>query len=138
MAQIEELRFILPGGSLFTTLDELAVFGQMHLNDGVYNGQRILSEASVTEMRRLQSPDRPQRTYGLGWFRGDVSESGLADQVFHGGAFGAHLRVDRRRELVIVFLVYQSGGQVVEQKDKLLQQVNEMFPQTKTTPQPSR
>ena len=70
MAKIEELRFILPGGSLFTTLDELAVFGQMHLNDGVYNGKRILSEASVSEMRRLQSPVRPQRTYGLGWFRG--------------------------------------------------------------------
>ena len=93
MAEIEELRFILPGGSLFTTLDELAVFGQMHLNDGVYNGKRILSEASVTEMRRLQSPDRPQRTYGLGWFRGDVSESGLADQVFHGGALGAHFEL---------------------------------------------
>ena len=62
--------FILVGGSLNSTLDDMAVFGQMHLNDGVYNGKRILSEASVTEMRRLQSPDRPQRTYGLGWFVG--------------------------------------------------------------------
>ena len=60
-----ELRFILPGGSLFTTMDEMAVFGQMHLNDGVHDGKRVLSEASVTEMRRLQSPDRPKRTYGL-------------------------------------------------------------------------
>jgi CubicO group peptidase (beta-lactamase class C family) len=123
-----ELRFILPGGSLFTTLDGLAVFGQMHLNDGVYNRKRILSEASVTEMRRLQSPDRPRRTYGLGWFRGDISKSGLADQVFHGGALGAHLRVDRRRELVCAFLVHQSGGQVVDQKNELVEQVNEMFP----------
>ena len=31
------------GGSLFTTLDNLAVFGQMHLNDGVFDGKRILS-----------------------------------------------------------------------------------------------
>jgi len=30
----------------------------MYLNDGIYNGKRILSEASVTEMRRLQSLDR--------------------------------------------------------------------------------
>ena len=128
MAEIEELRFILPGGSLFTTLDEMAVFGQMHLNDGVYNGKRILSEASVTEMRRLQSPDRPQRTYGLGWFRGDVSESGLADQVFHGGALGAHFRIDRRREVVCVFLVHQTAVQVQDLKNKLVEQVNEMFP----------
>jgi CubicO group peptidase (beta-lactamase class C family) len=127
MAEIE-LRFILPGGSLFTTLDDMAVFGQMHLNDGVYNGKRILSKASVTEMRRLQSPDRPRRTYGLGWFRGDVSASGLADHVFHGGALGAHFRVDWRRELVCVFLVHQTAVQVQDLKDKLIQQVDEMFP----------
>ena len=131
MAEIGEFRFILPGGSLCTTLDEMAVFGQMHLDDGVYNGKRILSEASVTEMRRLQSPDRPERTYGLGWFRGDVSESGLADLVLHGGALGAHFRVDRRREVVCVFLVHQSGGQVVGQKNALVEQVNEMFPASK-------
>jgi CubicO group peptidase (beta-lactamase class C family) len=127
MAEID-LRFILPGGSLFTTLDEMAVFGQMHLNDGVYNGKRILSEASVTEMRRLQSSARPQRTYGLGWFRGDVSESGLADQVFHGGALGAHFRIDRRREVVCAFLVHQTAVQVQDLKNKLVEQVNEMFP----------
>jgi len=130
MADIE-LRFILPGGSLFTTLDDMAVFGQMHLNNGVFGGKRILSEASVAEMRRLQAPDRPQRTYGLGWFRGDISASGLADQVFHGGALGAHFRVDRRRELVCAFLVHQSGGQVVGQKNALVEQVNEMFPVAK-------
>jgi CubicO group peptidase (beta-lactamase class C family) len=131
MAEIEELRFILPGGSLFSTLDDMAVFGQMHLNDGVYNGKRILSEASVTEMRRLQSPDRPQRTYGLGWFRDDVSESGLADLLFHSGLLGARLRVDRSREVVCVFLVHQSSAQTVEQPNKLFELVNEMFPVSK-------
>ena len=86
------------------------------------------SMASVTEMRRLQSPDRPQRTYGLGWFRGDVSESGLADLVFHGGALGAHFRIDRRREVVCVFLVHQTAIQVQDLKDELVLQVNELFP----------
>ena len=128
MAEIEDFRFILSGGSLFTTLDDLAVFGQMHLNDGVFEGKRILSRASISEMRRLQSPDRPRRTYGLGWFRGDVLESGLADLVFHGGAWGAHFRIDRRRGLVCAFLVYQNGVQVQDLKDRLIQQVYEMFP----------
>jgi haloalkane dehalogenase len=123
-----ELRFILPGGSLFTTLDDMAVFGQMHLNDGVYNGKRILSMASVTEMRRLQIPEERQRAYGLGWFRGDVPESGLADLVFHGGALGAHFRIDRRREVVCAFLVHQTAIQVQGLKEKLVQHVEEMFP----------
>ena len=123
-----DLRFILPGGSLCTTLDELAVFGQMHLNDGEYNGNRILSESSVAEMRRLQVPEERPRAYGLGWFRDKVSESDLADVVFHGGALGAHLRLDRRRELVIAFLVHQNGIQTLELKNQLLEQVDVMFP----------
>jgi len=127
MAEID-LRFILPGGSLFTTLDALAVFGQMHLNDGMFDGKRILSEASVSEMRRLQSPDRPRRTYGLGWFRGEASGSGPADRVFHSGALGARLRVDRSRQVVCAFLVHQSSAQTVDQIDMLYQQVNDMFP----------
>ena len=127
-----ELRFILPGGSLFTTLNELAVFGQMHLNNGVYNGNRVLNETSVNEMRRLQSPNEGRRSYGLGWFRDDISKSGLANLVFHGGALGSYLRIDRRRDLVCVFLVHQSAIQVVEQKNELIQQVNEMFPVPKS------
>ena len=128
LAEIDELRFILPGGSLFTNLDELAAFGQMHMNDGFYNGKRVLSEKSVTEMRKLQWPLRRDKTYGLGWFREDVSELGLADKTYHGGSLGAHLRIDRRRKLVWAFLVHQSGPQVKPLKDKLIDQVNEMFP----------
>ena len=128
LAEIDELRFILPGGSLFTNLDELAAFGQMHMNDGFYNGKRVLSEKSVTEMRKLQWPVRRDKTYGLGWFREDVSELGLADKTYHGGSLGAHLRIDRRRKLVWAFLVHQSGPQVKPLKDKLIDQVNEMFP----------
>jgi CubicO group peptidase (beta-lactamase class C family) len=128
LAEIDELRFILPGGSLFTNLDALAAFGQMHLNEGFYNGTRVLSEKSVTEMRKFQSSVRPGRTYGLGWFLDDVSELGLAGQTFHGGALGAHLRIDRRRKLVWAFLVHQNGAQVKPLKDKLADKVNKMFP----------
>jgi len=128
LAEIEDLRFILPGGSLFTNLDALAAFGQMHLNDGLHDGKRILSKESIAEMRKLQGPEKPSRTYGLGWFRDDVSDSGLAELTFHGGALGAHLRIDRRRELVCAFLVNQNSPQVKPLKDKLLDYVNKMFP----------
>ncbi|NRB76135.1 MAG: beta-lactamase family protein [Verrucomicrobiales bacterium] len=127
-SEIEDLRFILPGGSLFTNLDALAAFGQMHLNDGLHDGKRILSKESVAEMRKFQGLERPSRTYGLGWFRDDVSDSGLAELTFHGGALGAHLRIDRRREVVFALLVHQNGPQVKPLKDKLIDQVNKMFP----------
>jgi hypothetical protein len=64
----------------------------------------------------------------LGWFRDDISESGLADLVFHSGALGARLRIDWNRELVCVFLVHQSSAQTVDQPNMLFQKVDEMFP----------
>jgi CubicO group peptidase (beta-lactamase class C family) len=122
-----DVRLIRPGGSLFTTLDEIAALGQMHLNDGVYNGRRILSKESVTEMRRLQVPDGSNKNYGLCWNRDDVSEAGLADLVFHGGARGGLLRIDRKRETVTVFLVHSSGTQVQQILEDLNQRVEQIF-----------
>jgi hypothetical protein len=58
----------------------------------------------------------------------------LADQVFHGGALGAHFRIERRREVVCVFLVHQTAVQVQDLKNKLVEQVNEMFPVPKSLP----
>jgi len=127
MAEVEEFRFILPGGSLFTTLDDMTVFGQMHLNDGVYNGKRILSEASVTEQRRLQIPEERYRAPGLGWHRDFPDEDGLGDVLFISGAFGAHLRVDRRQQTVTVFLVRTSLLKVVPLFTDLNLYVEKMF-----------
>jgi hypothetical protein len=46
----------------------------------------------------------------------------------HGGAMGAYLVVDRKRELVGAFLVCQTAKQVAELKNKLLENLKLMFP----------
>ena len=122
-----ELRFILPGGSLFTTLDELATFGAMHLEDGMCHEKQILSKKSIDEMRRFQSRQTATRRYGLGWFCDDIVDQGLADRVYHGGAMGAYLIVDRNRELVGAFLIHQPGQEVAGLKNNLLQHVGKLF-----------
>ncbi|MDA7976162.1 MAG: beta-lactamase family protein [Pirellulales bacterium] len=122
-----ELRFILPGGSLFTTLDELAAFGVMHLEDGMCHEKQILSKKSIDEMRRFQSRQTATRRYGLGWFCDDIDDQGLADRVYHGGAMGAYLVVDRKRELIGAFLIHQPGQEVAGLKNNLLQHVGKLF-----------
>lgn len=122
-----ELRFILPGGSLFTTLDELATFGVMHLEDGMCHEKQILSKKSIDEMRRFQSRQTATRRYGLGWFCENIDDQGLADRVYHGGAMGAYLVVDRKRELVGAFLIHQPGQEVAGLKNNLLQHVGKLF-----------
>ena len=122
-----ELLFILPGGSLFTTLDELAAFGVMHLEDGMCHEKQILSKKSIDEMRRFQSRQTATRRYGLGWFCENIDDQGLADRVYHGGAMGAYLVVDRNRELVGAFLIHQPGQEVAGLKNNLLQHVGKLF-----------
>ena len=125
---------ILVGGSLRSTLDDMAVFGQMHLNDGVYNGKQILSKASVTEQRRLQIPKERWGAYGLGWFRDSPDKSGLANLLFHSGVTGPNFRIDRRRQTVTVFLVRSSAQNVVNIKDGLNRRVEQMFSVRKSLP----
>ena len=126
-APMKERPFILVGGSLRSTLDDMAVFGQMHLNDGVYNGEQILSKASVTEQRRLQIPEERFRAPGLGWHRGFPDEDGLADLLFISGATGPRFQVDRRRQTVTAFLVRTRLQKVVPLFTDLNQHVEEMF-----------
>ena len=108
----------------------MAVFGQMHLNDGVYNGKQYLSKASVTDQRRLQIPKERFRAPGLGWHRGFPDENGLADLLMISGATGPNFQVDRRRQTVTVFLVRSNLRNVLKIFNDLNQHVEEMFPIT--------
>ena len=104
------------------------MFGQMHLDDGVYNGKRILTKASVTDQRRLQIPEERFKAPGLGWHRGFPDEDGLADLVFISGASGPRFQVDRRRQTVTVFLVRTRLQKVVPLFTDLNQHVEKNFP----------
>lgn len=119
--------FILVGGSLNSTLDDIAMFGQMHLDDGVYNEKRILSEASVADQRRLQIPKERFGAPGLGWHRGFPDEDGLADLIFIDGATGPRFQVDRRRQTVTVFLVRTKLLKVVPLFTDLNKYVEQIF-----------
>jgi CubicO group peptidase (beta-lactamase class C family) len=127
-APTPERPFILVGGSLRSTLDDMAVFGQMHLNDGVYNGTQFLSKASVTDQRRLQIPEERFRAPGLGWHRGFPDKDGLAGLLFIDGATGPNFQVDRRRQTVTVFLVRSKLQNVLNLHKNLNQYVEQIFP----------
>jgi CubicO group peptidase (beta-lactamase class C family) len=127
-APTPERPFILVGGSLRSTLDDMAVFGQMHLNDGEYNGKQYLSKASVTDQRRLQIPEERFRAPGLGWHRGFPDEDGQAGLLMISGATGPNFQVDRRRQTVTVFLVRSNLQNVLKIFNSLNQHVEQMFP----------
>jgi len=65
-------KFLSGGGGLTSTASDYMKFAQMHLNGGILNGKRILSEEAVQLMRTDQLPDVVE---GIG-------------QLYPGNAFG--------------------------------------------------
>lgn len=66
-------------------------------------------------------------TVTMAWSCDDMNDQGLADRVFHGGAMGAYLVVDRKRELVGAFLIHQPEQEVAGLRNKLSQHVGKLF-----------
>jgi CubicO group peptidase (beta-lactamase class C family) len=69
---------------LFSTAQDLAVYIQMLLNGGTYQGARILSRAAVEAMISPQTPPGLPNVRGLGWDI-DSSYSAPAGDLFKGG-----------------------------------------------------
>lgn len=98
-----------PWGGMHTTTRDLAVFLQLFLNGGVYNGKRILGASTVKAMTSDQNP-AVAAPYGWGWSlkRSPLANSfgDLASERTYGhvGATGTVLWADPERDLACVIL----------------------------------
>jgi CubicO group peptidase (beta-lactamase class C family) len=93
---------------LFATADDLAVFAQMILNSGTYNGKRVLSAETVRLMTTPRTVPGGLRAYG--W---DVATSYSANrgELFprgesfgHTGFTGTSLWIDPASKTAVIFL----------------------------------
>ncbi|MGE3780787.1 MAG: exo-beta-N-acetylmuramidase NamZ domain-containing protein, partial [Pirellulaceae bacterium] len=92
---------------LFSTARDLAIYAQMMLNRGEYDGVRVLAPRTVATMTRGEPV--PGGIRGLGWDKrtGYSSNRGelLTESAFgHGGFTGTVLWVDPQLELFYIFL----------------------------------
>ncbi|MBL9080750.1 MAG: beta-lactamase family protein [Planctomycetales bacterium] len=97
-----ESRQPMPAGGYFSTADDIGRFCRMLLNDGMWEGKRVLSKAAVAEISKRQTPPELKESYGLG---AKVAPDGFG----HGGAFATNMNVDKQRGLVTVWLVQHQG-----------------------------
>ncbi len=93
---------------LFSTADDLAVFAEMLLNKGEYNGVRILSPLTVERMTSIY-PKAPAFGRGLGW---DLSSpyASVAGDIFgpasygHSGYTGTSIWIDPETQTAVILL----------------------------------
>ncbi|HEU5459969.1 MAG TPA: exo-beta-N-acetylmuramidase NamZ domain-containing protein, partial [Pyrinomonadaceae bacterium] len=94
---------------LFSTANDLAIYCQMILNGGSYQGVRILSPMTVAEMTRPRVVSSSGAARGLGWDlntsfsvnRGDLFPLG---SFGHTGFTGTSMWLDPASEMFVVFL----------------------------------
>jgi uncharacterized protein YbbC (DUF1343 family)/CubicO group peptidase (beta-lactamase class C family) len=94
---------------LFSTADDLAIFCQMILNGGTYNGARILSPMGVATMTRARAIAESGSARALGW---DVATSFSTNKgdLFplgsfgHTGFTGTSMWIDPASDSFVIFL----------------------------------
>lgn len=116
------------GGGLSSTAKDYAVFLQMLLNGGTYNGKRLLARHTVRMMTMNQIGDinRGANKFGLGF--GITTEKGSAllptpEGVFEwGGAFSTTYWADPKENLVGIFYrqLWRSTNGEIANKFKVL------------------
>lgn len=102
----------LAGGSLYSTLEDLAIFGQMLMDNGVYKGVRILARRTVEEMTKNQlghglpsycwESTGQLMQYGLGLHT--KAQNLLSRGSFcHEGAGRSGIYIDRKEQFMAVY-----------------------------------
>ena len=86
---------------VYTTPRDLARFGMLYLNDGVWNGERILPEGWV-EYTTTPAPAKEDRGYGAQWWLIGIDPRIPDDAFTTSGARGQLSTVVPSRDLVVV------------------------------------
>ena len=113
-------KYPAPEWGLYTTASDLLRFYQMMLNGGKSGGKQLLSKAAVDMMTSMHTADlrsghMPGTAFGLTWEV--VRPEGMgeihllsAGTFGHGGAFNTHGWIDKKRDLIGIFLIQNSIG----------------------------
>lgn len=94
---------------LFSTASDLAIYCQMILNGGEYDGVRVLAPLTVAEMTRARIVTQAGGTRGLGWdinssFSSNRGELFPLGSFGHTGFTGTSIWIDPASEMFVVFL----------------------------------
>lgn len=95
-------RFPMPAGGLFSSAADTARFCRMLLNRGELDGLRYLSEASVEELSKRQTPESVDNSYGLGFAVGP-------GWFGHGGAHATNMEIHPDKNLALIWMVQHAG-----------------------------
>jgi CubicO group peptidase (beta-lactamase class C family) len=122
----------LSEGFVTSSLEDYGRFAAMMLDDGVWEGKRVLSHEMVLAMRTnwaegttpFYSPTETA-SYGLGAWVGSLDEDGYARTLTSPGAQGFYPLVDYDRRMVVVFAVEDNIQRIGDGLTEILRAIRE-------------
>ena len=118
---------INPGGSLVSTLDDVARLLLTHRNHGRVGTQQFITANLLAKMYEPQ-PSTPGVGYGLGFNIMRRRDDGTPARIRHTGASGTLGVIDFERDLIIVVLTQVPQRQTNRWRNRLVQTINNIFP----------
>jgi CubicO group peptidase (beta-lactamase class C family) len=125
-------KYPAPEFGLFSTARDMSHFYQMILDNGTWNGVRLLSPAAIEAMTNIRTTGmqagwHPGADYGLSW---EIISKPLGTLSFlpigtfgHGGAFGTQGWVIPKRNMVTVFMIGCAGQECSDTPNRAFQQI---------------
>lgn len=117
-------KYFSGGAGLSSTAFDYAVFLQMMLNGGIYNGHRILSKRTVEMMTSNQLKDDVMGLgFGITTEKEEARGPRYAGSYSWGGYFGTTYWVDPKAKLVCLFMTQQnpnSHGDIEQKFESIL------------------
>jgi len=91
------------GAGLFISTQDMARFGLLFLNDGVWKTNRLISSEWI---KKAITPSKPNVNYGYMWWlnkKGKRHWEGISENIFYAAGFGGNfIIIDKEHDLVIV------------------------------------
>ncbi len=91
------------GAGIFISAEDMARFGLLFLNDGVWNGKRLISSEWIN---KATTPSIPNANYGYMWWlnqQGSRHWEGLSENIYYAAGFGGNfIVIDKENDLVVV------------------------------------
>jgi len=91
------------GGGMFINTEDMARFGLLFMNDGIWDGKELISENLITEAIGSSATNS---NYGYMWWlnsEGDRNMPEIDSEIFYAAGFGGNfIVVDQKNNMVIV------------------------------------
>jgi CubicO group peptidase (beta-lactamase class C family) len=120
VANRQRTRFTTAGGCTFSTLVDVARLLQLHLNKGVHNGKRLISEQALNELYKIQHGTKQR--YGLAFMIRQEEDGNIFYHPGHSGPVGW---IDFERRLVGVMLMQSNTKGRDDLHKKVIQKINQ-------------